>query len=384
MKSRRARVAHVINSVGLGGVPEAVFQLLRHLPGPRFEPHIIVLRPFVNTDAARVERLSKLESLGLPITFVPAGRHKLATITGLLEIFANEKFEIIHAHSYRPNLFARMAALLLKPTGPRIVGHYHNKYDANWDRDGTQALDRSLAARSDRLVACSGAVRDHISERLGVERSGISVVPNGADLERFQIAVDRQQARASFGLPADGPVITLVGRISEQKGQIDLARAAPAILSRFPSATFVFAGLPDESQTQQHLEEEIARSGHPGSFRLLGFVDRMPDLYAATDVLAAPSRWEGFGLMLVEAMAAGIPIVAARTGGIPEVTGEADGAILIESADSAALSAAVIRTLSDHELAAGLIARGRARATQFSWQNSADALTRIYEELVEA
>ncbi len=132
--------------------------------------------------------------------------------------------------------------------------------------------------------------------------------------------------------------MTLVGRISAQKNQIGLVEAAPEILKYVPNAVFVFAGAPDETGHLADLTAAIAARGLETSVVHLGFVEDMPQLYAATDVLAAPSLWEGFGLMLVEAMAAGVPIVANRVGGIPEVVEAGKTALLVEPGRSAALA----------------------------------------------
>lgn len=383
MRRKPARVLHVVNSIGLGGVPEAAYQLLKGLPSERFERHLAVLRPLDVTDAARLERFEKFRSLDIPIFFVPPGEHKLATVTALSRFLAEQPFDIVHAHSYRPNLFARLSALVTERPGARIVGHYHNQYDANWERDGTVDLDRLLAARCDRLIACSSAVRDHVAERFGLEPSGISVIPNGVDIDRFRSGLSRRDARAGFDLPEHGPVMTLVGRICPQKGQLDLARAAPEILEKHPAATFVFAGMPDEKGSLDELRKEIDSSGYAHAFRFLGFVERMADLYAATDVLVAPSRWEGFGLMLVEAMAAGVPIVATRTGGIPEVVGEDEGAVIVDVADIGGLARAINRIVSNTSLSAKLGELGKRRSERFIWRNSVVQLSDMYDEILK-
>ena len=116
--------------------------------------------------------------------------------------------------------------------------------------------------------------------------------------------------------------------------------------------------------------------------RFTGYVDDMPALYAAIDVLAAPSRWEGFGLMLVEAMAAGVPIVATAAGAIPEVVGDGP-ALLVAPDDHDALANAIVQRPRRRRDGGGDgRGRPRARAATFSWERSAERLEAVYDAVL--
>lgn len=376
------KIAHVINSIGLGGVPEAAVQILSRLPAGSYERHLMVMRELDGGDAARIARYERIKGLGVPVHFLKASDHKLGAVTHMLEFLDRGSFDILHCHSYRPNLFARLAGTLMRRQGLTIVAHYHNQYDANWERDGTQALDRELGRATDAIIACSAAVGDHISERLDLPRSRVEVVFNGVESDRFKARLDRNSARMALGLPRDRPIVTLVGRISEQKNQIGLVRAAPKILCRVPETVFVFAGDPDEAHHLDALKREIASRGLEQSVVLAGFVTDMPALYAATDVLAAPSLWEGFGLMLVEAMAAGVPIVAAKVGGIPEVVVPGETALLIDPRDTEGLSQAILTLLTSPGACETMSKAGLSRAQRFTWAHAASQVEDIYARVL--
>lgn len=380
---QRPRVAHVINSIGLGGVPEAAYQLLRVLPRARYDARLHVLKQPDAQDAARGARLERFRALDLPISFAERPAHRLGLVTSLARWLEAERIDLLHCHSYKPNISARLAGALLRPRGLRIVAHYHNQYDANWQRDGTLDLDWLLARQTGAFIAVSGSVRDHMVERLGISAKQITTIPNGADIARFQTAQTQQQARRALGLPSDRRIIGLVGRISEQKGQEDLIRAAPSLLAAFPDAHFVFAGAPDEAGHQHHMEGLVRELGVGHAVTFHGFLTDMAAFYRAIDLLAAPSRWEGFGLMLVEAMAAGAPIVAARVGAIPEVVVEGETALLVPPADPAALAGAIQALLHDPTAMQRFAANGRKRAHRFSWERAGTALDHVYRTLLD-
>jgi glycosyltransferase involved in cell wall biosynthesis len=218
-----------------------------------------------------------------------------------------------------------------------------------------------------------------VRESLGVPAERLAVIPNGVDRERFAAPADRAAARAALGIEDDRPVVALVGRISEEKGQDDYVRAAPGVVAELPGALFLIVGSTAKDAAAAPLRDLARAGGVEDAVRFTGYVDDMPALYAAIDVLAAPSRWEGFGLMLVEAMAAGVPIVASAAGAIPEVVGDGP-ALLVPPREPAALGAAIRRVLSDPDAARAMAAAGRERATAFSWDRSAERLEAVYDE----
>lgn len=375
-------VAHVINTIGLGGVPEAAYHLLRVLPAQRYARRLYVLSRPTTEAPAREERLRRFEALGVPVTLA---RHEARSPAGLGELcgwLRAERVALLHTHSFKPNLYGRMAGALVRHTGLRTVAHYHNQYDDKWACADTLALERELARASDRLVACSRAVAVHVAERVGVAGADIDVVPNGVQAPHFA-GGDAARARAAFGLPAGVPVVGVVGRLSEQKGQEDFLHAARAIRRAWPEARFVLAGSADDAGLRARLEALAAHEALAGAVHFLGHVGDMAALYAALDVLAAPSRWEGFGLMLVEAMAAGLPIVATRVGAIPEVAGER-AAVLVPPRDADALAAAVVALLADPARRQAMAEAGRSQAARFSWAHAGERLDALYDGLLGA
>lgn len=376
------RIAHVINSMGLGGVPAVVYHLLRTLPAARYEPLLYVLRGATDHLEVREQQAARFRELGVQVRFPTRDDQKFMVVAELCRWIQADELAILHTHSYKPNIYGRIAGTLCKTERLKIIGHYHNQYDNKWASEGTLIYDQLLARSSDRLLACSESVRRHVIERVGVPAERVELLLNGVDLARYAAPRDRQVARRALEIEPGAQVVGVVGRIAQQKGQDTLIRAARQILAHAPNTIFLLAGAPDEQAQLDRLMQLAAAEGVAERVRLLGYISDMPLVYAALDVLAVPSRWEGFGLILVEAMAAGVPIVATRVGAIPEIVTEEHTALLVPPDDPPALAAAIGRLLAQPMLAVAFGRHGRTHARQFGWEQRGRQLDAIYSELL--
>lgn len=377
----RPRIAHVLNSVGLGGVPEAAYHLMRALPPAVYDNRVYVLKRAAGEEDARDGRAARFADLGVPVAFPAHDDAKLGGIGDLAAWLMRERIAVLHTHSYKPNLYGRLAGLMCRHAGLKMLAHYHNQYDNKWEKDGALIYDQMLVHATDALVACSQSVARHVAERIGVAPQRIDVILNGVDAERFA-GGDAVQARKALGVPAQVPVLGCVGRISEQKGQEEFIRAAAVVHRVVRDAIFLVVGSADDEALlarMRHLGDELELGA---ALRFTGHLANMPVVYSALDILVAPSRWEGFGLMLAEAMAAGKPIVATRAGAIPEVVVEDETALLVPPGDASALATAMLTLLNDPGRAHKMGMRGVRRARDFSWEHSGQRLHRVYDRLL--
>lgn len=366
-----------INTLGTGGVPEAVLGLARHLPRDRFDPRLYVMRPPLDPDAAEAMATRFLQA-GIEMVIAPPGDGKLGSVAQMADWLARARIDILHSHSFRPNLYARLAGLLGRHGGLCMVAQYHNQYDDKWT-EGSYALglERHLAHTTDAMIAVSGAVRDHVAARILVDPGRVDVVLNGIDPDKVRDC-DRRAARNALGLGADDLAIGCVGRVCRQKGQDVFVQAALALLNRVPKAQFLIIGSPEDAAMTEALARRIAEAGATDRIRFLGHSQDIAPIYRALDVLAAPSRWEGFGLMLAEAMAAGCAVVASSVGAIPEVT---DGAaVLVPPDDPDALAEALAGL--DGPARQTLQAKGMIRARAFGWEQAAAEVAAIYDRVL--
>ena len=376
------RVAHVLNSMGLGGVPPVVYHLLRTLPPERYNCYLYVLTPCTDHQDVRSAQVERFRDLGVSVSFPDRDGQKFYVVAELCQWIIRDQIDILHTHSYKPNLYGRLAGILCNAGALKIIGHYHNQYDNKWDSDGTLICDRLLARFSDRLIACSVSVRQHIAERVGVPLEQIELLLNGVEMDRFTAHHDPVTVKAEFGIPSDCKVVGVVGRISEQKAQDDFIKAARIISQHEPETVFLIVGATENPALLERLRRLTTELGLDDKVRFIGYVADIPKIYAALDVLVVPSRWEGFGLVLVEAMAAGKPIVATHVGAIPEVVADGETALLVPPSDPPAIAAAVVSILSDPERAHAMGRRGVERAMLFSWEHVSGRLEDLYTRLL--
>jgi glycosyltransferase involved in cell wall biosynthesis len=206
----------------------------------------------------------------------------------------------------------------------------------------------------------------------------ISVVHNGVELTPF---VDPAPGtlRAELGLAPNQPLVIVLGRLAPNKGQRYLVEAAPAILARFPTTHFIFAGNPEG---RSDIEAHIRALNLEAYFSLLGFRSDVVNLLRSSDVFVLPSLAEGFSLSIIESLAAGVPVVATRVGGAAEIIDAGRNGFLVPPADAPALGEAVIRTLNLDAAAREnmrQIALGTAR--RFSFDITAHKMYGIYRSL---
>ncbi|WP_395657771.1 exopolysaccharide biosynthesis polyprenyl glycosylphosphotransferase [Nocardioides sp.] len=269
--------------------------------------------------------------------------------------------DVVHLHSAKAGMAGRLAVRGRRPT----VFQPHA-----WSFDAVRGPVRAASIVWERWAQrwTTELVCVSLSERLAGERHGIhapvTLALNGVDLDRFEVATEaeRRSARARLELP-DAPTVVCVGRLAEQKGQHDLLDAWPQVLDRVPDAQLVLIGDgPDRDGLQ-------ARGRELDGVQLVGNRPDVRDWLAASDVVAAPSRWEGMAVAPLEAMAAGRSVVATRVTGMVESIPRGAGA-LVAVGDPAALADAVARRLVDRSLAA---AEGRQGRMHVEAHHDADA-----------
>lgn len=241
---------------------------------------------------------------------------------------------------------------------------------------------RWLIRQQDALVATSPQAASYL------ERPA-TVILHGVDTQVFHPAPDRAALRAELGLDPDAVLIGCFGRVRAQKGVDLLVEAALRVFPQHPRAQLVFSGriTPDNRAFADGLMARARAAGLADRIRFLGEIpwDEVVRLYRALDLFAAPARWEGFGLTPLEAMASGVPVIAARVGAYETLIRDGETGTLVARENVDALAAALDRWLSDD---AGRQAAGRAARAHVEQNHAiaaeARAIVAVYRRLLDA
>jgi len=232
------------------------------------------------------------------------------------------------------------------------------------------------ADAADRIAAISDGVRAALIAS-GVPADRIRVVPSGIDLEPFQAPCDRAALRARLGIDVGTFLVLNVAALAPHKSQETLLEAAALLRGRVAGLRVWIAG---EGPERRALEARLAGTGAGGAVRLLGFREDVADLLRAADLFCISSWLEGLGTSILDAMAAGLPVVATRVGGIPEVVADGETGLLVEPRSPALLAEAIASLAGDPSRRAGMGARAKEVVRAFSADRTAERTRALYEE----
>ena len=377
------RVAHVISGTGIAGVDIAVSNLIAHSDRSEIESLLIRLRSPKLDDSQRTMPWAGLRTLGVEMVQFDSDQRKLQTVPDLTEWLLDNPVDILHTHSRRPNLYGRLAAVRIGGARPHLTANYHSFNADRWERKGTIADERTLAPKTDRMIACSAAVARHVAEAIRIPPDRFDVVYNGVDLERFSSDGPIVDLRAHLGLHEQTKLIGVVGRVAEAKAPDVFLRSAARIKAKIPEAHFLWIGRGNHTLLRRDRNLQMSL-GLAGKMHWLDHRDDVADIMRALDLMVLPSRREGFPLVLGEAMACCTPIVATNIGPIREAVRPDREAMLVPPDDAQALAQAAIRVLRDPALACRLRRAGAKRAATFSWSTAATLTEGIYRDVLAA
>jgi len=365
----------VIESLGLGGAEHLLVTMHRHLDRTRFEPAVACLFG-PNPLAEDLRRLDvPVYELGL------RGPRDLGRgILRLRRLVREERIEIVHTHLYYANVAGRLGAW----GRARVATTLHNP-DYTFEDPGTllfrwkKLLDQFTGKWINKaLVAVSDDVRRDFERQLGFSR--IETIPNYIDLKAFQESLDkldRQLLRKELGFGEHDLVVLHVGRLHPQKGQDLLLDAFARARKIVPRLFLLMVG---EGGLRGDLERRIRAANLGTVVTLIGARMDVTPYYKAADIFVFPSRYEAFGIALLEAMAAGLPAVASKTGGIPSLTTE-EGALLVPVGDVEKLADALVSLAEDPSRRDSFAAAARVRAAAFDVRLLLPGLEKLYASL---
>jgi sugar transferase (PEP-CTERM/EpsH1 system associated) len=356
-------VVHLAASYDIGGLEMVVLDLVRNADRSRFTPHVVALEG-AGTLAPR------FAEIGVPVVALqPDGGSPTSGVMALYRYFKRTRPAVVHTHNVKPHLQGTLGAWLAAV--PVILNTKHGR---NYPVTRTSVLaSRVINRRCDCLVAVSADAAEIARTREGFPDDRVRVIRNGIDVQAYRPA----------GLSTRPEIRTRaihVARLNAVKDQATLLRAIPKIVAAVPAFTLEIVGDGPERASLEALAREL---GIAERVHFLGFRDDIPARLAESGLFILSSKSEGVSLTLLEAMAAGLPIVATRVGGNPEVVDEGRSGLLVPSGNPEALADAVIQLMTDPDLASRFGRAGRVRAErEFDVRQVAATYEALYLELL--
>ena len=295
-------------------------------------------------------------------------------------------FDLIHAHDW---LTGNAMKLTMQRYGIKGLFSMHS---TEYGRDGNVFFDgyakeiRDAEAEAcfhaDQIICVSGFLADEIEKIYAVPHDKVHVVPNGVNYHAFDGFIDPAAIKAEYGIAPMAPTVFAAGRMSLQKGMDMLVESIPMVIASYPETKFVISGSGPEKDRVVTIAKELQLTDS------IIFLDTLPrhkyiDLMRAVDVVAVPSRNEPFGIVILEAWAAGKPVVATTAGGPREFVWHNINGFLVD-ANPGGLAHGLGSLLADHEHCRALGANGRkACEDMFNWDNISSYTEGVYQYMID-
>ena len=322
------------------------------------------------------ELLLRADRAGYPVHEVNfRGDFDPLTILRLVLLIKGQAYDVILTNMDKELRLAGIAARLVHPRPvvlPRRGIDYPLKNKLRY-RFAYNVL-------ADHIIANSEATKKALLRNAPwLDPARIEVVYNGIEIAPFQQARG-EPFRQKLGIPAQAPLVGFVGQLDSRKGIGVILSAFEQVINRIPQAKLVFVG---EGPLQEMIESEIRIKEWQGSVFLAGFSDDIPEVMQAIDLLILPSFWEGFGIVIIEAMAAGKPVISTNISSMPEIVVEGETGYLIEPGDSDSLAGRIVTLLQDEDLRSRMGEKGVQRVdSMFSYTAMLNHLETLFRKQV--
>lgn len=377
---QKIKLLHLIGAFLHGGTERLMLDILSRLPEDIYDITACCDTNHYLPDVVQAYQQAGIKTVAFS---QPAG---LSLVRDLAQLICRERFQIVHTHHYYGNLYGRIAAIL---SGVPIIMTYQHNWPGD-ERGHHRLAFRGLNRRTYRNITVSDAIRRYDIEQVGLSPHKVITLHNGVDIKIFRppSAKQRLHIRQELGLPPTITVVGMAGRLVDWKRFDLFIKAASIVLRRGRMAHFLVVG---DGEMHDSLVQLAQQLDVEHQVHFLGWQSDMASIYQAMDVFCLTSDsggrslskagGEGFGLVSIEAMASGVPVVAVDTGVNREVISEACGLFCVPTPDD--LAAKICQLIDSPPLKHRLGQNGRARAIErFDIVRTADRLSTIYFQAV--
>jgi glycosyltransferase involved in cell wall biosynthesis len=369
-------VVHFVESAEFGGNEQALLHILSLLDRNRWHPIL-----FHHPEPGLQPLLERANNLGVTLRTMPRlqGMQAAMRIPRLIMELRRERPAVFHAHLNWPMAckYGLIAAALARIPAVVATAQLFVEYQFPL-KPLVYVLQQLIATGVDRYIAVSKHVAQRLHQAYGFSAPKVCIVHNSTFLAPFANLRVNAELRTRFVGTADRPIVLTLARLDKQKGHCYLLEAATLV----PDAVFILAG---EGPERPALEAQARTLGLQQRVQFLGYRQDISDLLNMCDLFVLPSLFEGFPLSVLEAMAAGKPVVATAIGGTDEAVIHGETGLLVPPADPAALAQAIRTILSTPGFGKRLGAAGRARVRkEFSAEGMVQRVTQIYDEILSS
>ena len=333
------RLLHITHDLQIGGLQQVIVNLCKYTDTSQFDISVLCLRE-------RGVYTKDVEKLGIPVFLLPQKKNGIDYFSFLKvsQFIRREKIDIIHTHNTQPLIDGVIGALLDR----RVKTIIHTDHARSFpDKKRYMFAEWLISHFVTKMVGVSEHTSKNLSKYEKIAPEKIATIYNGVDPKPYSVSLNRKRYLKKLGIDTNGPVIGLGVRLSEQKGITYLLKAAPLIIEAFPRVSIVIAG---EGDLETDLKKESRDLGINKNIFFLGPRLDIPLLIKALDLYVLPSLWEGLPMVLLEAMAAGCPIIATNVGGNSIAIQDKVNGFLVAPADPVALANSIITLLNDPTL----------------------------------
>lgn len=372
----KINILHITKMRGVSGSENHLLTLLPTLDRNRFQVQLCILAEARHVEAIQ-EYKHTLEQAGIAVSVLIIHKYiDLLLIQKLWRLMRQTSCQIVHTHLIHADLYGTLAAKFARV--PVIISSRHND-----DRFRQQRLsiwlNRMLAHWQTKIVVISDWVGQFLQRVEQIPADKIVRIHYGLDPTAIRAQRDPQYVRRQLQIPPDAPVIGTIGQLAEQKGQLYLLHAVKHVMPQFPALRVVIIG---KGALSEDLKRQAKILGIEQNVIFTGYRTDAIKLLSGFDLFVFPSLWEGFGLVLLEAMALEKAIVASRVSAIPESVVDGQTGLLVPAQNPDQLAEALARLLKSPELAQHMGRAGYERLTQhFSVPQMVSATETLYNDL---
>jgi glycosyltransferase involved in cell wall biosynthesis len=396
--NKHIKVIHIITRLDMGGSAQnTLLTALNHDP----QRYSVCLIKGSSHESAMTEeetqlvkdRLADGRKHGIEVIDLPSLVRRISPLNDIksfvliFRILRKSKPDIVHTHTSKAGILGRLAAWMARvpiiihtPHGHVFYGHFGRSLSKIFLQ-----MERLLGRITHHQIGLTPEeCNDYLSLRVSKPRN-TTVIHSGVDLHRFSKGEkQRPRKRKELGIPADSLVIGYVGWLIPIKGVTYLVSALAKVAEKYPESLLVLVGKGDDKGDEEiKLKEQVERAGLADKVRFLGWRSDVDEIMGCFDIFVLPSLNEGMGRVLVEAMAAGLPIVASSVGGIPDLVKDGKNGLLVPPADASSLEKAICALLKDKVQRKRMGEAGKKMCRPYSAEAMVGQIDDLYTELLE-